>query len=544
MNRALWLLLWLQTLSWLRRVRRSVRTVRGAVLVAVGLVFVVLWLLPVLLTSQAGRPEHLENVRRFGALGLLAYTLLNLLLSSNERALSFTPAEVNLLFPAPFSRRQLLAYKVVVSFLTSLLTALILTLFMRGMTAWVVAAFLGLVLTFQFVQLVYMAVSLVISAAGAQAYNRQRRVMLGVVLLVVLAALAQAAYTAASLEPGELLRRVEQSPVVQTLLAPFRWFIEVYTAERLWPDLVRAATLALAVNGTLLLLVFALDAHFLESAAVASERLYARLQRLRAGGTAALGLPRGGTACVSLPSWPWWGGAGPLAWRQLVTAVRSPGSLLVVVLVFLTMLVPTLLGLRSSPARSVPIPVVAGVLFAMTFFLTQLVLFDFRGDLDRMDLLKSLPLPPAGLALGQLLVPVLLLSAFQWLVLACVAVFAGGSWPGLAAVALFAPPFNGLVFGLENLLFLYFPARPMPATAGDFQALGRQMLLMLAKLVGLGVAGGSAAVAATVTYVLTGASWAAAVTVGWVILTGYALTLVPLMALAFRAFDVARDTPP
>jgi len=41
---------------------------------------------------------------------------------------------------------------------------------------------------------------------------------------------------------------------------------------------------------------------------------------------------------------------------------------------------------------------------------------------------------------------------------------------------------NFLVFGVENLLFLWFPTRLVPSTPGDFQLMGRHILLMMAKM--------------------------------------------------------------
>ena len=65
---------------------------------------------------------------------------------------------------------------------------------------------------------------------------------------------------------------------------------------------------------------------------------------------------------------------------------------------------------------------VLGMTVAM---LTPLLTFDFRGDIDRIDLLKALPLPAWRMALGQLLAPTLLLTAVQLLVIGLVQVLWG-----------------------------------------------------------------------------------------------------------------------
>ena len=60
-------------------------------------------------------------------------------------------------------------------------------------------------------------------------------------------------------------------------------------------------------------------------------------------------------------------------------------------------------------------------------------------------------------------------------------------------------------------------------------------------VLGLGV--GAAAVVGLVVYFLAGRRPAAGLAAAWLVLTGSGAALVPLVALAFNAFDVSRDTP-
>jgi hypothetical protein len=185
-------------------------------------------------------------------------------------------------------------------------------------------------------------------------------------------------------------------------------------------------------------------------------------------------------------------------------------------------------------------------------FLTTLVSYDFRADIDHLDLLKSLPLLPSRLVVGQLAAPVLLVSTLQLAVLTAAQAILGQAevWFLLVAAA-FLVPFNFLIFGLENLLFLLFPMRIMPATPGDFQLMGRHILLMLAKTIGLlavllavALVSGMITLAARILGLGAGLTWAAALAAAWLVLVGIALGLVPLQVWAFQSFDVARDVPP
>ena len=538
MTGALWLLMRLRLWGWLRRVGRGLGSVRGILLALFGSLVFGFWIATLLLGDvQPG--QNVAEVRRYGPLALAAYCLLELLVST-EGSITFSAAEVNFLFPGPLSRRQLLAYKVTATFGSSLLSTVLLTLFLRQYALTLAGAVIGLLLAALFVQLFPMALALIASSLGARAYNRRRKVV-----LVGLAVLAAAALAGAFGGRGgrELLLELERSEIAQVLLAPFRWFVNAFTAERLWPDLVQWAALGLLVNVGVLAVVFALDAHYLETSAAASERAYTRLQRLRQGGPAMAAPPAAGWARLRVPALPAWGGIGAVAWRQLVTAVRSPRWLLVVLILGGMIVYPALAGRdRSGPPEFSGVFVLV-LLFGLALFVPPLLPFDFRADIDRMDVLKTLPLPAWRLVVGQLLVPVLLVSLLQAILIAVLVALGETAAPLLLGGAAFILPVNCLLFGLDNLLFLWFPTRQAHAGPGDLQAMGRQILVWMAKFLVLQVLLGVAFLFGLVIFLLTGMSLAAGAVVGWLVLAGFVVGLVPLIGVAFRHFDVARDIP-
>jgi hypothetical protein len=141
-----------------------------------------------------------------------------------------------------------------------------------------------------------------------------------------------------------------------------------------------------------------------------------------------------------------------------------------------------------------------------------------------------------------MLTPVLLLSGGQWAALAILTSLAPAEWPLALACAACVPFFNFVLIGLDNLLFLLFPVRLMATTPGDFQALGRNVLLSMGKLIGLSMMLVASLMVAGPVYVLTQSPALALLSACPVLLVGGAM-LVPLVALAFRRFDVGRDTP-
>jgi hypothetical protein len=562
-NRALWLLIGLQLRGWLRYLVRSLLTLKGALLALVGVMVFIPWLASVLLLPHNHGPSP-EQILRYGPAGLLVYCLVSGLFGSQEGAVYFNPSEIDFLFTGPFSRRQLLAYKIASSFVVALPSTVIVAALFRMHAAWYLAAYVGLVLLFLFMQLFAMAVSLLASTVGARLYSRGRKFALLAVLALAALGIWQAVREGArednEADAGgltEALARLERSGVWQTVSQPLRWYFEAFLANDA-AGLLRSALPALLELLVLLGVVFFLDAQYLEASAASSARIYARLQRLRrrgpSGAIEARGSPR-----FSLPSLPWWGGIGPVLWRQLTTALRGVGAPTIVFLMLVGLLLGPMLAPLASPGGARAPAVLAslvgiGVLWLTVFLPGVMLHYDFRGDVDQMVVLKTLPLPAWRLAVAQILTPMMLMTVFQWAVLAGAFVLTliqpAGEGPtipigeALLTGAAFAVPFNFLVFAVENGLFLLFPTRPLTAVApGDFQALGRSVLFAFAKLTLLGAVALMASGIGALAYLVTGGSWTAALAVAWLVTATAAAAMVPLVALAFQAFDVSRDTP-
>jgi ABC-2 type transport system permease protein len=550
MPRALWLLSWLRFVGWVRRLGRMLRTVKGALLTLFVAILFALWVFSVVVaafvrpaTERVGTPEL---ARMYGPMALLAYCLLLLALPSSERMIAFTPAEINFLFPAPFRRRQLIGYKMTVIALKTASGTLLLSILFLQYAHSFIAAYIGLLLMAMFIQFLMMALALVAATVGALAYGRGRRWLLALLGAAVVAGallLRRHQWDRAGLIL--LIPELSRAPVISVILAPFRWFIEAFTAESLWPDLVLWSGLCLAVNAVVVLVIMTLDAQYLETAAAASERVYVRLQRLRRGGLASA-WASASKARFSLPTFPWCGGVGPIAWRQMLAAVRGLRGLLVFLIIVGCMAGwPLLLSQSDDRADSARTIGAASAILTMSVFMLPLLLtFDFRGDVDRIDVLKSLPIAPSRLVIGQLMTPVLFASAVQFILLAILQVALGGLGKILPVLAAFLLPFNFLLFALENLLFLLFPTRMTPATPGDLQAMGRTMFSVFVKFTCLGLVAGVIALGATLVYFLLGERLAPALACAWLLSAGADAALVPALVLAFRKFDVAVDTPP
>jgi hypothetical protein len=241
-----------------------------------------------------------------------------------------------------------------------------------------------------------------------------------------------------------------------------------------------------------------------------------------------------------LPMLPYLGGVGPILWRQLTTAFRSPGRF-TLLLLFLGGIMAVPWFFAGEKDQSALVLVLMMMAVWLSVFLPILVPFDFRGDIDRMATLKALPIVPWRLALAQVLTPAILMTLVHWSVLLGMSFVATEQRSRLAQCALYAPAFNFYTIAVDNLLFLFFPVRIQASTPGDFQAVGRNVLLSMGKLLGLTV---------PVISVLLG--WGLALVVGneWLwVLVAIPPTLVTAGAIilvsgqAFEWFDVGRNSP-
>jgi hypothetical protein len=149
-------------------------------------------------------------------------------------------------------------------------------------------------------------------------------------------------------------------------------------------------------------------------------------------------------------------GMGPLVSRQWVAVRRYQGTIL------LSLAVPAALSLAPLvTSADAGLLHVAAWLAVCTLLLAPPALrIDFRRDLDRMWLLKSLPISPLAMTIGQILLPSLITIFFQLVVIvvACVLVPTQGTTTAIVVGGLTGLAISS--FAIENILFLTFPHRP------------------------------------------------------------------------------------
>jgi hypothetical protein len=513
-------------------------------------------------------PEHWLLFELLGALALFVIVLLAWLIPHERAALTFTEAEVAFLFPAPMTRRHLIHYKLVRSQLRIFFSTLLLLLISRrlGGNVWIHA--LGWWLILSTLNLHFLGCSFARTMLLDHGISNRLRRLLVFGLAVAMAAGVwmwakrtmpepNASDTASFNSVLDYLQRVLSAGPALYLLYPFRLMVRPFLAPG-----------AAAFFGTLAptLLLFLLhyvwviysDVAFEEASVEASQKLATRIAAARAGNWQ-------GAKKNQKAKRPWFklAATGPsataLLWKNLIGVgqVFSPRlwiSLIIVMVVFGVSL--------GNVGRSQNLLFLMALLIAIALGYSlllgpQILRLDFRHDLPLADLLKTFPLRGWQITLGEILAPVVVLAAFQWLLLvfgaALVFYLPGRQTALLLAIALGAavllPVLDVLLLLIPNAAVLLFPSwiQSGKDSPRGIEATGQRLIFALGQLLVLALALLPAAIAFVGVFFLLklALGYAAAVPfaalVAAIILAMEAGFGVMLLGRLFERFDVSEE---
>jgi hypothetical protein len=434
----------------------------------------------------------------------------------SKPALPFSRAEVQHLFTAPISRRDLVRYRVLRSQVGALAASAIMT-FVAGPASVMeaVRVFVGLMVLMVTSNMHLTAVSLSRASQGARRWL-PRAVAAGAVVVVGATLATNWADLTAAAARGEDFAaeviRLSDSGAAGIVLWPFRAIARLPVAGSTGAFLAALpwALVLLALN---YVWVLRTKAPFEEASAELSEKL----DQLRQRGPAAFRQPRASKRTPFTLA-PHGRPETAILWKNLISMGRILSwTTLIRVAPLLVLLALALSGGRNSTAN---VLAGAGVLVAgFTLLLgPQLARNDLRQDLAALAVLKTWPLRAAALVRGEILAPAIVLTTVIFLALIVATALsvqvtfpaaAGNRWSWLLAALLVAP---GLVLAqllAQNGLAVTFPSWvSIGNRTGGVDVVGQQLLLMLAVILALVAAVLPAAIVAVIGvgifYLLTG----------------------------------------
>lgn len=522
----------------LRRTRRRMRTPRGFVVTVLGallILFLVGTQVAAVLLDRGPAPDPGEAAAGF-SLVLLAFTALAVV---NAEAPFFWPAEVQFLFPAPVTRRELLVHQTTSRLWVQVLSGLwIGALGMRG-APWAVAALATAILSITFINAAGTFASLA-KMALAQRVPWAVRALKPALWAAGAGLVYFVHHRSRAVGLADALGDVLTAAPLHALTLPLRPFGRAFAAEGpadllLW-SAASAGVIAAVFGASVLMPV-----DFREASLSASARKLAQWQRVRG---------RGGPVKnrrVYVPTFGFLGTAAPLARRHLYELARAPRPLVglafcAALAFFYSVILPWDAGDPDAGPRPLGLAMVVMVAVFAIFGSGALNL-DFRRDADRIAYLRSLPLRAGSLVVGQIFTPVLVLTLASLALLAGTAAVA--DWyvrpMTLAFAMLAAGPVAWICVALENWLFLLFPTRVTPSGTEQNAFSGRLFLKMLCKLALLVAVMGAAILASVPGRMLAGTAGALAASLVVVLAACWGATW--LVARAFRNFDLAVDNP-
>ncbi len=464
-----------------------------------------------------------------GALVLFGFAAFAWILPKERAALHFTEAEVAFLFPAPVPRRTLVHFKLIKSQLGILITSLFLTLFSNrwsflGGSVAIHAAGWWLILSL--LNLHLLGASFARERLLDLGLDPARRRLVAVGALCLLGAATWLGLrhtlslpTDADLASAEATLRYGQAvlaaPPLGWVLWPFRLAVRPFLATD-------AGAFAWALGPALLLLaghylwVVRSNVAFEEASLALAQKRADRIAAMRSGqwrGPASRTKPRREPFALAAT------GPAPFAflWKSLIAAgpMYYPRNWLMVGVIC----VAGTLWLNRDPLYRPFVQVIGAASLGIGAYALLLGPMFFRRGLNlmltRLDVIKTYPLRGWQIVLGEMLTPIALLTAFEWLLLTLAALGMRTTFRQIAAipflpgagavgVGLLMPPLGGLMFAIPFAATLYFPAWMGTGAqrSGGIEAMGQRLIFFAGYVVVLIVALLPAALVGAVPFLL------------------------------------------
>lgn len=468
---ALLQLLRYQSCARFHKLLESFRSPRRQLVSVLAIIFAIIWLgqaIAGILFRESANPERLATWIPLGFFAYTAWHLIKTISSKPIEPFEWTPAELELLCGAPLRRKHLIVYRFTSILSSAILKSVCFTLLMLPDLTILVAGFLGMLTGLILVDLFRILIEQICHLFSRKGLNLARGIIY-TGLAVWVGSTFWTCFCASSAEadlasPAAFLfaKRLGQSLIEQLtdygtgLLLPFRASVGLILSTEFDLSLASNLLCSIGLVAILLTVVIVLDDRILKIRRQREFRIVCSQQRRAEVSTRSKTLPVNSTGRPFRVPFRL-RGIGSIAWRQLLGAWHYRTTLAV------SLGVPTLLCclplLAAHEQLQMLLNIVAGLVFYSFLLLPSALMLDFRRDVHRLDVLKSLPINPMAVTLGQLATPITLCTMFQWIVLIIASAIGSVSFWQASIAAILLIPVSVLIFAVENVLFMIAPYR-------------------------------------------------------------------------------------
>ena len=461
-------LTWFQITGKLRRFASAFRSRRKVWLSILAIGLGVIWLSQTVLAILFRQPADPTSLRSWLSVSLLLYSLFHMIKIGCRKPVEpfeWTAAEKQWLLAGPVKRSQLVTARLLSYLAATAAKSICFAVVMLPDLKMIVAGYVGMFIGLALVDLIRM----LLEQAAWTASKTSKLCWLfvrGAMVLPVLGLLGYAigcmawspAFEAASQSPNPMaIPKLFLSNVGDIVSSPlFSWVMIPWTAAA---DTI----LSLQVDFTFYLrlgLLYLLVSGLSAAVYLADRTSYNWLRKLelRNGHASGDGTERAAATSkkrkLTVPTG--FGGAKAIVWHHVLGAIHYRSSLA------MSLLIPTVLSclplMTGAQTTVTTLSVLGSIVFYSFLLLPPALMLDFRRDAGRLKLWKASPVQPVAMTIGQLFVPVALMSLFQIAVVGITVFVCGHPWQMLLALPVFVP-LNVLIVAVENAIFLAHPYR-------------------------------------------------------------------------------------
>lgn len=473
---ALHRLLWQRGSAKLHNAATRLRSPRHFFITLLAVTLACVWLSQAVIGiffRQPADPALLVQRIAWGLMGLTAWQISKAIFRKPIVPFEWTPGELQVLQSAPVARRELVGYRLITTIYSVILKALCFALMMMPDLTFFCVGVVGCGLSLLFCEFTKTIVELFIYGVGKRGRAIVRAIAataIGSLIVIGIAKTVCLPNVAGLLESPAgwkfllacilSISELTNYGIGAVVASPFKLFAEIIlasTLDKTW-IIKSLAGASLAVGA--LMMVYVVD-YWMGKNCLRLERQQLKDARKTQKTAETNSLTNDSTSSTNRRKHVFvpfrLGGIGSIAWRQLLGAWHYRSS------IFFSFLLPAILCciplFTQQHSDTTVLFLVGSIAFYSYLLLPAALMLDFRRDVDRLGVLKTLPISSTHVVLGQLLAPTALCSVFQATVLIIGAGCRVESPLWLLMVWLAFIPMNLLIMSFENLIFMLHPYR-------------------------------------------------------------------------------------